>query len=384
MKEEKDMRRLSIREASLPFIIGIIAGCVLGKYALEHNDWGYFQVATFISIALTAIFAIRLLLSRNIKPKHTIGLVTSWEKFLIFFIMMFFSLGFFCGSSASLEPGDIFARKYSFEKVLLNYANIARTKIDEIGFNSENTAPLLKALLTGDKSFLNKETISAFRESGASHILALSGLHLGIIYIILSKLTIILGRFRWSKIIRCLLIVTFSGCYVIATGASPSIVRAFLFIFFIETMKLTHRKIEPLNLLCAAIVIQLAFKPMVVKSLGFQLSYLAIAGIHTIFPTMRSWYPEGGLLKKIWDASALSISCQTFTAPLIWYKFHTFPKYFILTNLIALPLVSITMISSISVVFLHWCFNYAPTFLIKICDILASTLITCLTIIANI
>ena len=104
---------------------------------------------------------------------------------------------------------------------------------------------------------------------------------------------------------------------------------------------LPGRRRRSVNVFCAALTVQLAVSPTVVGSLGFQLSYLAMLGIVLVFPRLEAWYPDGRRrdpVRRIWSAVALTLSCQLFTAPLVWVRFHSFPKYFLLTNLGALPL----------------------------------------------
>ena len=119
----------------------------------------------------------------------------------------------------------------------------------------------------------------------------LSGLHLGILYLMLLWITAPLGNSRVSRIVRFLLIVSASGFYSLLTGAGPSIVRAFLFILLNEACKLAGREREPLRVLLAGLTIQLALKPGVIASVGFQLSYLAMTGIYLLYPMLESLYP---------------------------------------------------------------------------------------------
>ncbi|MBR5076694.1 MAG: ComEC/Rec2 family competence protein, partial [Bacteroidales bacterium] len=150
------------------------------------------------------------------------------------------------------------------------------------------------------------------------------------------------GRSRAATLLRSLLSVVAAAFYLAMTGASPSLVRAFLFIVFNELSRLLPgRRRRPLNVFCAALTVQLAASPTVVRSLGFQLSYLAMLGICVLFPRLEAWYPQGSRrdpVRRIWSAVALTLSCQVFTAPLVWIRFRSFPKFFLLTNLIALPL----------------------------------------------
>ncbi len=253
--------------------------------------------------------------------------------------------------------------------------------IDRTGFDEEITGALLKALFTGRKEALPASTVIAFRKSGAAHILALSGLHMGIIYGILSKVLGITGNSRLAVTVRSTVIIAAAGTYTLATGAGPSLVRAFLFIILNEFVRLhPGRRHSPLSILCAALTIQLCLDPLVIKSLGFQLSYLAMAGIFIIYPKLEDWYPGGSSLdpmRRIWCSAALSVSCQTFTAPLIWLRFGTLPEYFLLTNLIALP-VTEALMASAAICLATGVLGCCPEILKGPVDWLAGTLVFCL------
>ena len=223
--------------------------------------------------------------------------------------------------------------------------------IDGAGFAHEGTAQLLKALLAGQRDGLDPQTVAAFRKAGASHILALSGLHLGILYGILQKALAPLGHGRGATVLRSALCVGAAAFYLAMTGAAPSLVRAFLFILFNELARLLPgRRRRASNVFCAALTVQLAVSPGVIRSLGFQLSYLAMLGILLLYPRLEAWYPRGvrwDPVRRIWGAAALTLSCQVFTAPLVWVRFHTFPRCFLLTNLGALPLTEAFILSAL-------------------------------------
>ncbi|MBQ9410225.1 MAG: ComEC/Rec2 family competence protein [Bacteroidales bacterium] len=296
-------------------------------------------------------------------------------------LLTFLTLGIFV--SAQAVP---FAGEESFmERMALEWADNLKALISRIPFKAGVTAPLLTALLTGDKSGLGPETIAAFRGSGASHILALSGLHMGILYLILDKLTLPLGKSVAAKWARAVMVVSAAGWFTLMTGAGPSIVRAFLFILIGEICTLSGRRRKPSRVLCLALLVQLVINPGVIRSLGFQLSYLAMSGIVILYPTLEKWYPEGGRLnplRKIWQMAALAISCQVFTGPLSWIKFGTFPRHFILTNLMAIPIVTVLMwfaVITIALTGLGWC----PELLITITDGLSRLLEWVLTVISS-
>lgn len=299
-----------------------------------------------------------------------------------------FSTGLLCHRTAYLT--DI--SHISSPGIITTCATTFCARIGEVTeslpFADSETSSLLKALITGDKSSLSKETTEAFRASGAAHILALSGMHLGLLYGIFRKTLSVLGNSRTSVIIRSATLIAICGFYTLATGAGESITRAFLFILLNETAALTFRRHTLKDILPAALIIQLTLDPLSISSVSFQLSYAAMAGIAYINPVLKRFWPEGngGVIArtagKIWDISSLSISCQITTAPLAWHYFRSFPQYFLLTNLIALPLTGLIIPMSLPLIFLSWA-GWCPEPLARITEALISTLIETLGIIAG-
>lgn len=250
--------------------------------------------------------------------------------------------------------------------------------IRRLGFSDRTTPALMGALLTGNKSHLDYDTIEIFRKSGASHLLALSGLHLGFIYTLIRKVLQPLGNNPVIKAVRVGTVIGFCTFYTIMTGAGPSITRALLFIVINETCSLNpERKKSGAGVLSMAFIIQVTAMPGVVRSVGFQLSYLAMAGIFLLGIPMQKWFPQGrrtGILKKIWDASAISISCQAFTAPLTWFYFHSFPRHFLLANILALPVTEAAILLSIITITAEGC-NISCNPLINACDYIFGLLV---------
>ena len=391
-----------IKPLALTFTFGAASGLLLSRISVHA---AYISSATSLLVALT------------------LTVITSADRRQAEILLLFLTAGVFCAATSALTSLGAVAGK----PLLAGLAADFRSMISSIPFPHEGTAPLVNALLTGDRSSLDGSVMNSFRDSGASHILALSGLHLGIIYGILLKVTSIFGKHPSVKAVRSLIIISLCGIYTLATGASPSLVRAFLFILINETARLTHRSNNPLRVYCAALFIQTAINPQVISSTGFQLSYLAMAGIFLLYPALKKWYPQeeaaGDMLiengasltesdglegvminkgccrarrcrtswmktivsaapRKIWDAAALTISCQVFTGPLAWWKFGTFPKYFLLTNLLSLPLTSAVMLLSVSTSVL-FAIGICPDFLISLTDSSASLLLFIMKVISS-
>ena len=301
------------------------------------------------------------------------------------YCILFFLLGVFCYLSSSLRPA--YAEPGPVGRLAAGALAGPKRLIDGIPFPHSDSRSLVAALLTGDRSGLTAAQTASFRASGASHILALSGLHLGVIYLIISRILSVFGNSIPARRIRSVLTILLAGCYTLVTGAGPSIVRAFLFILIRETCALfPERRISPVRTLMMALTIQLAIQPRVITSLGFQLSYLAMTGIVILYPRLEAWYPADGPrlqpLRRVWQAAALAVSCQVFTAPLTWIRFHSFPKYFILTNLLALPMTSALMVASVAALAFQ-AIGGCPPFLASAVDFLASSLLFTLGVISS-
>ena len=258
-------------------------------------------------------------------------------------------------------------------------------RIDAASFPGERSASILKALLTGRRGTLDQNTVQIFRKSGASHILALSGLHLGVLYLLIRRLLAPLGNSFPAQIIKSVLTVGLSTFYAFATGASPSIIRALLFIVINEAGHLCPgREHTTLGTFCTALTIQLILRPDYITSAGFQLSYLAMTGITLVYPHLEKWFPgRRGPLKRLWQCAALSISCQLFTAPVAWAHFHTFPKYFLITNLLAMPLTELIIPLAAGTLLLD-AVGICPPVFIKACGLMVQCLEFCLETIASI
>ena len=301
------------------------------------------------------------------------------------YMALYFCLGLFCQCSSHLLPVHA-----GPPDLALHACESLKRLISAIPYPHERTAGLVQALMTGDRSALDRDTVAAFQNSGAAHILALSGLHLGLLYLLIRKTFSLMGNTPAARLIRSLLTTAATGFYTLMTGAGPSIVRAFLYICISEWSSLAPgRKKDPTRILLIALTVQLGLRPAVIGSLGFQLSYLAMLGITILLPRLQAWYPapqtrleRADPMRRIWNAAALTLSCQVFTAPLVWLRFHTFPKYFLLTNLLSLPLSSsVISVSALTIVLSAT--DCCPTLLVRLNDTLVQALLHILEIISE-
>lgn len=331
MKEAGDIAGLA-----LPFVIGTAAFTYAAGFLNAHSA---------IS-ATTLLFAtVSLLVILTYFRKHPTSIILTWVIITLCMLMC----GGLAASTESLLRISTRREASWLASAALGFGERMQIAIDAIPFRDDSTNQIIKALLTGERNGIPDEITTAFRNSGASHILALSGLHLGIIYGIVRFATRSIGNTRKAKAARSAILITTCGFYTLATGAGASIVRAFIFILIGECARLSGRHAGLKKVMMATLLIHLSIAPSAIKEIGFQLSYAAVAGIAFIFPWMQGFWPgnrhEDAALTKcarwIWDSASMSISCQITTGPLTYIYFGTFPTQFILTNMIALPLTGI-------------------------------------------
>lgn len=194
------------------------------------------------------------------------------------------------------------------------------------------------ALILGVKEDLNREIKQAYSAAGAMHVLAVSGLHVGIIYLMLS---FSLGWLRYKKhgrLIYVLVILLVLWSYALITGFSPSVLRAVTMFSFLLIGDSYYRKTNTYNNLAISAFILLLANPFYITSVGFQLSYIAVIGILYLQPKIYSWFTFDGLLAdKAWAIMSVSLSAQIATFPLTIMYFHQFPTYFFVANLVVIP-----------------------------------------------
>ncbi len=197
----------------------------------------------------------------------------------------------------------------------------------------EDQAGIAKALLLGDKSTLSMETKKSFGNAGAMHVLAVSGLHVGIIMYLLLFVLSKFSRFisRRNAVLICVILV---WIYAGVTGFSPSVMRAAFMFSVLMLGQVWSKNGNSVNTLFFSAFVLLLINPLLIYDIGFQLSYLAVLGILLMYERVCSLLLiKNKWLNKIWEGTAIGISAQTLTVPLSLYYFHQFPNYFMLSNL---------------------------------------------------
>ncbi len=211
---------------------------------------------------------------------------------------------------------------------------VFHTLVPDSGLGSIATA-----LLVGFQEELDPETKTSFSRVGAMHILAVSGLHVGIIFILLSKLLFPLDRNKYTKILKAVILLVFLWGYAIIAGFSPSIVRASLMFTLLIPIISFSVPGNAYNNIASSAFILLLWQPNYLFDVGFQLSYVAVFGIIYLYPYLKEWVEtKYWLVNQMWQLTAVSIAATIFTAPIVLYNFGQFPLSFLISNLIAVPL----------------------------------------------
>ena len=204
---------------------------------------------------------------------------------------------------------------------------------------------VVKALAYGYQDEIPAVIEESFRQSGAIHLLALSGMHLGLLYGLLLKLLALIGNSPTAKRIRSTVIIAALWAFTIFTGCGVSILRAAVMFSLYEAGVLAGRRRNGLNALSLSAIIITVADPSAPSGISFQLSYAAMTAIFLIFPHLRAIVKTRNRISgRIADACAMTIACQATTAPIILLHFGTFAFYSLLANLLCSPIVSIAML----------------------------------------
>lgn len=234
------------------------------------------------------------------------------------------------------------------EKILATLRkNIAGEK-DELG--------IAEALLIGYTNDLDKDLVQAYSNTGVVHIIAISGMHLGLIYVLLVWVFARVPGIKKSRLIQALLILSCLWLFSLLTGASASVIRSAVMFTFITLGKTVLQKQTSIfSSLAVSAFVMLCYNPYYLWDVGFQLSYLAVTGIVIFQQPIYNWfYIKNKWADKIWQLTAVSLAAQILTFPVCIYYFHQFPNLFLITNVIAVPLSTIILFAAIALVALAW------------------------------
>ena len=235
-------------------------------------------------------------------------------------------------------------------------------KLKPYNFKPDELA-IINALLLGQRQDISEETYNNYANAGAIHILAVSGLHVGIILLILNFLFRPIGLMPYGPYIKTLLIIILLWCFAIIAGLSPSVMRA-VTMFSIVAIGLNFKRATNIyNTLAISMFILLLFKPTFLFEVGFQLSYLAVFSIVWIQPLIfRLWNPKFYVVNKLWQILSVTIAAQFGVLPLSLYYFHQFPGLFFISNLVIIPFLGLILGFGILIILLSF-LNILPNIL---------------------
>ncbi|MCG2462718.1 ComEC family competence protein [Flavobacteriaceae bacterium F89] len=247
------------------------------------------------------------------------------------------------------------------------------SKLRESNFG-EVQLGIIKALLLGQRNDILKETWDDYKNAGAVHILAVSGLHIGIILLLLQFLLTPLERFVHGKTVKLVLIVLLLWGFAFLAGLSASVVRAVAMFSFLAYALFLNRPTSTFNILALSMFFILLIHPMFLFQVGFQMSYAAVFAIAWVYPMLqRFWFPKNILLQRGWQLVSVSIAAQLGVLPISLFYFHQFSGLFFVSNLLIVPFLGILLGMGILVIALAL-LNFLPPLLVDLYDFLIGTM----------
>lgn len=248
-------------------------------------------------------------------------------------------------------------QRVGYDADIFSYCMNVRAKALEILHESglfDHNLQLIAALVFGDKSLLDEETRGNFSTAGVMHVLAVSGLHVGVVSGILFFLFSFIRKrkYLWIKIVCCVCCIWIYACI---TGMSPSVERAAIMCSMVSVSLLLRRNLSTYNSLASAAFLSLVLSPNDVFSVSFQLSYMAVLSIVYFGHYIQEWIePEMPIFEYLWGIVAVSLSVQIGTLPLTIYYFGTIPLYNLLGNIIVIPLAFVILVGVLAFLSVCW------------------------------
>ena len=245
------------------------------------------------------------------------------------------------------NANPIYTFSYRFRDVLL--ASLQRSGLNDNEFG------VAAAVLLGYDDNLADEVRKSYVAAGSMHILCVSGMHVGIIYLLASFLLGFLNRKKWQRIMKQVLLLVLIWFYALIAGLSPSILRSALMISFVIMGEMLKRKGFAINSIAASAFLLLCVNPNNLFEIGFLLSYSAVVGIVILQkPIYNLLYVKNKLLDRAWEITAIAFAAQIATIPFTLFYFNQFTTYFWLSNLFMTPISFIVVISGMVLLLVSW------------------------------
>lgn len=238
--------------------------------------------------------------------------------------------------------------------------NLEKSKFSQAEMN------VALALILGQQQEISSDIIQDYQYSGATHILSVSGLHVGFIMLFITFILKPIPNTRKGSLLKLSAILVSLAGFAIISGLSPSVLRSVVMFSFLAIGNHLLRNGNIYHTLLVSVLLILLFEPYFLFDVGFQLSYIALFFILWLQPVLKKIYkPKNKFTNYIWEALNVSFAAQIGTLPLCLYYFHQFPGLFFVTNIIILPVLSFIMIAGI-VVMIIAVFTNPPLFITMI------------------
>jgi len=216
--------------------------------------------------------------------------------------------------------------------------------------NMHDTSAIAVAstLILGYKADMSSDVLQAYSKTGTMYVLSVSGAQVAVIYLMLTLTLSFLNTYKYGRLLRAIIIISVIWYYALLTGFSPAVCRAVVMASMIVIGKTYNRYINSLNILAVSAYLLLLYDPYFVTEVGFQLAYIAVAGLIILRPIIYKWLKfKNKWADKLWALCSLSIAAQVITFPLSAFYFHQFPVYFLVSNLFVFIPVTIIMYTGI-------------------------------------
>ncbi len=254
-----------------------------------------------------------------------------------------------------LKPNKFATLPSHSENVLFSFIFYARKGVVNIlqkyVQGNKKVTGIAEALLIGYKEDLDKDVVQAYSNTGVVHIIAISGMHLGLIYVVLVWLFSRLPLVKKSKVARAVLILSSLWLFSLITGGSASVLRSAVMFTCIVIGKDFFKQASIYNSLATSAFLLLCYNPFLLWDVGFQLSYCAVVGIVWLQkPIENLYYSKHSALRYLWQMCSITLAAQVLTLPVCIYYFHQIPTLFLFTNIICVPLSTVILFTEILLV----------------------------------
>ncbi|WP_378185770.1 ComEC/Rec2 family competence protein [Aquimarina sp. W85] len=239
---------------------------------------------------------------------------------------------------------------FSLKEITFKIRSSLLSSFKKNKFKDQHIA-FMSSLILGQRQELDADISNAFRNAGVIHVLAVSGLHIGIMLLFLNFVLKPLERVsNYGRLIKTTIIILILWSYAVVSGLSPSVLRAVTMFTFIAIAIQGQKRTATFNALTASFLLLICYRPTYLFEVGFQLSYIAVLSILALQPKINTLIKvKNIILKKIWELCSVTLAAQIGLFPLLLYYFHQFPLLFLISNLLVIPMITILLFGGVGI-----------------------------------